>query len=187
MPSPDFIAINTCNVFQTFGQITVKKNRRGSPFERARMARLAAVQAFYQMIQQEQSSATVITEFMSLRFNGEDYIVQPDPVLFQKLVSSAHKRETEIFDLIKASLNKDWQYERLEYVLKAILCIASAELLDHLTDVPAPVIITEYVDITRSFYAGKETSFMNGYLDRLARNLDYPMARQEINNQTNQN
>lgn len=187
MLSPDFIAINKCNVFQNFGQTRVKKNRRGSPFERARMARLASVQAFYQMMQQEQSSEVVISEFISLRFNGEDYVIQPDPVLFRKLVSSADNRKSEIFDLIRASLNREGQYERLEYVLKAILCIASAELLDHPTNVPAPVIITEYVDITHSFYAGKETSFVNSYLDRLARNLDYLMTRQVITDQAEQN
>lgn len=187
MPSRDFIAINKRNVSQNFGQTSVKKNRRGSPFERARMARLASVQAFYQMIQQEQSSEVVIAEFISLRFNGEDYVIQPDPVLFRKLVSSADNKKSEIFDLIKSSLNREGQYERLEYVLKAILCIASAELLDHLTNVPAPVIITEYVDITHSFYAGKETSFVNSYLDRLARNLDYPMTRQAITDQGEQN
>ena len=187
MLSPDFIAINKCNVFQNFGQTRVKKNRRGSPFERTRMARLASVQAFYQMMQQDQSSEVVISEFISLRFNGEDYVVQPDPVLFRKLVSSADNRKSEIFDLIRASLNREGQYERLEYVLKAILCIASAELLDHPTNVPAPVIITEYVDITHSFYAGKETSFVNSYLDRLARNLDYLMTRQVITDQAEQN
>jgi N utilization substance protein B len=184
--SRDFIAINKHNVSQNFGQTRVKKSRRGSPFERARMARLASVQAFYQMMQQEQSSEVVIAEFISLRFNGEDYVIQPDPVLFRKLVSSADNRKSEIFDLIKASLNREGQYERLEYVLKAILCIASAELLDHPTNVPAPVIITEYVDITHSFYAGKETSFVNSYLDRLARNLDYPMTRQVITDQAEQ-
>lgn len=158
-----------------------KKKRRGSLFERARLSRLAAVQAFYQMILREQSSGVVIAEFMNLRFSSEEYTIQPDLVLFQKLVSGAEERRAEILNVIQASLNKDWRYERLECVLKAILYIASAELLNRLTDVPAPVIITEYVDITRSFYVGKETAFVNGYLDRLARHLGYAMSRQEGN------
>jgi N utilization substance protein B len=155
----------------------VKKNHRRSPFEQARIARIAAVQAFYQMLHQEQSSEKVINEFLTLRFKEEGARLDPDIILFQSLVCAADERRSQILEIIKASLNKDWPYERLEYVLKAILYIATAELLAPLTKAPTPVVITEYVSITTSFYKGKESAFVNSYLDRLARNLGYTMTR----------
>ena len=156
----------------------MKKSRRGSPFERGRMARLAAVQATYQIMAQDQSSSGVIEEFLTLRFK-EEYHVQPNGDLFQTLVRTAEQRKEEISHIIHASLNEDWPYKRLDMVLKAILFIASAELLERPVDIPAPVIITEYVGIAQGFYAGKEVAFINAYLDRLARNLGHKMTRSE--------
>lgn len=154
------------------------KKRRASAFQRARLARLAAIQAFYQMIYHHQTASAVIQEFVTLRFPVKtDYTCLPNVVLFQKLLLAADEKKDDILVLIQNFLVAEWSYDRLDDVMKSILYISTVELLERLSDVPAPVIITEYVQITASFYAGTEVSFVNGYLDRLARNLGYPMSR----------
>ena len=67
-------------------------------------------------------------------------------------------------------LTPDWPLERLESVLRAILRAGAYELLAR-PDVPAPVVISEYLEIGHAFFAGKEPGLVNGVLDRLARTL----------------
>ena len=55
-------------------------------------------------------------------------------------------------------------------MLRAILRAGAYELLAR-ADVPAPVVISEYLDIGHAFFAGKEPGLINGVLDRLARIL----------------
>ena len=172
--------INRPNIFSLFGQIMAKKKRRSSAYDRASMARLGAVQAYYQILQRQQPAHQVIDEFVLHHLASEEYTTQPNVDLFRQLVFEAFERQEDIKPMIEKSLTQDWRYERLEIVLKAILYISTAEMLRRPTSVPAPVIIMEYTRITSSFYDGKEIAFINGYLDRLARHLNYPMHREGV-------
>ncbi|AIL12785.1 hypothetical protein IM40_03410 [Candidatus Paracaedimonas acanthamoebae] len=146
-------------------------------FEKSRAARLAAVQALYQISETEETASAVIEEFILHRFNSGDYPVSVDISLFRNLITTAHERRQDITDLILANLSQEWSIERLESILKAILQVATAEFLGKLTTIPAPVIISEYVDITHGFFEGKEPGFVNSYLDKVAKNLGYSLTK----------
>jgi N utilization substance protein B len=146
-------------------------------FEKSRAARLAAVQALYQISETEETASSVIEEFIFHRFNSGDYPVIVDVPLFRSLVTTASERRQDITDIIIVNLSQDWTYERLESILKAILQVATAEFLGRLTAIPAPVIISEYVDIAHGFFEGKEPAFVNSYLDKVAKNLGCSLSK----------
>jgi N utilization substance protein B len=136
-------------------------------------ARLAAVQALYQGEMTDLGARDLVGEFSRHRLgreiDGDDYL-PADATLFEELVRGTLQHCDALDALIIPVLDADWPLDRLEMVLRAILRAASFELA-HRVDVPARVVITEYVDIAHAFFAGKEPGFVNGVLDRLARNL----------------
>jgi N utilization substance protein B len=136
-------------------------------------ARLAAVQALYQVELGGLSAAAVIEEFRSYRLGRETEGVsygEADATLFADIVSGRQEHAAEIDRLITARLDKDRQLERLEAILRALLRAGTYELLAR-PDVPARVIISEYLDVAHAFFAGNEPGFANGVLDRLAHDL----------------
>ena len=65
-------------------------------------------------------------------------------------------------------LQPEGHLERLEVVLRAIMRLGAYELLA-VSDVPARVAISEYVDLAHAFFAGREPAHVNGILDKIAR------------------
>ncbi len=136
-------------------------------------ARLAAVQALYQIDLAAASAEDVIDEFHHFRLREKlDGIerLAADSDLFDMIVRGTQLRRDELDVLIAASLAPGWSVERLETVLRATLRAGAFELIVDAV-VPAAVVITEYVDVTHAFFAGKEPGFVNGVLDKLARSL----------------
>jgi transcription antitermination protein NusB len=136
-------------------------------------ARLAAVQALYQIELTRAPQASVIAEFRNHRLGREsegDGLGEADDALFADLVAGTASRRDELDRRIVEALTPDWPLERLDVVLRAILRAGAYELLARL-DVPARVVISEYLDIAHAFFSGKEPSLVNGVLDRLARTL----------------
>ena len=72
--------------------------------------------------------------------------------------------------MIDAALAKGWPLTRVEAVLRAILRSATYELAFK-KDVPARVVISEYVDVAHSFYDRDEPGLVNGVLDSVAREV----------------
>jgi len=144
-------------------------------------ARLAAVQALYQIEVSGASPANVVTEFLRHRLGqegeGENFGAADDR-LFADLVEGASARRDELDRYIIASLTPDWPLERLEIILRAILRAGAYELLAR-PEVPARVAISEYIDIAHAFFAGKEPGLINAVLDRLARVLRPEGMREE--------
>jgi transcription antitermination protein NusB len=135
-------------------------------------ARLAAVQALYQIELAGAPVETVIAEFSQngLR-NGEAARAgDVDEALFADLVRGASARREELDHYLGAALAPEWRVERLERVLRAILRAGAYELLAR-RDVPVPVVINEYLELGHAFFAGKEPGLVNGVLDRLAREM----------------
>jgi N utilization substance protein B len=135
------------------------------------LARLAAVQALYQIDLGGADPTEVIDEFAAHRLGREidgDRYGDADRAFFAKLVNGTRDRGAEIDSAIAAVLPADWPLERLERVLRAILRAGAFELLA-LGDVPARVVINEYLEIAHAFFGGKEPAMVNGVLDRLAR------------------
>jgi transcription antitermination protein NusB len=147
--------------------------RRGNPGNRRSAARLAAVQALYQLAISQGDVEQVIAEFTRHRLgevvDGVD-LVRPDRGLFGELVRGVAHNRRDLDDMIAAVLVEDWTIERLETLLACILRAGVHELADR-ADVPARVVISEYVDLADAFYGDKETGLVNGVLDRLAREL----------------
>lgn len=138
-----------------------------------RAARLAAVQALYQM---EMSSATiedVIAEFQSGKLPREtDNLyteLEGDIDLFKVLVENAVNRQRTIDRAIARHL-KNWKLERLDAVARAILRAGAVELEQRL-DIPTPVVLNEYVEIANSFFEGPEPGFINATLESCALDL----------------
>jgi N utilization substance protein B len=133
-------------------------------------ARLLAVQALYQRVVSDQSSAEVLREFMQHRVGEEVEGLKHASVnrdLLSELVEGVAKEEGTLDDMLAAVLDEDWTIERLEILLHVLLRAATFELSERL-EVPARVVISEYVDLANAFFDGRETAFVNGLLDRLA-------------------
>lgn len=136
-------------------------------------ARLAAVQALYQLEQEPTTPQKVVQEFLTHRFHevvdGTQFIA-PDRTLFQNIVIGTMERLADLDAMIASTLSEHWRLERIETVVRAILRAAVFEL-SHDASVPVPVVINEYIEITKSFCTGSEVAFVNASLDTLAKVL----------------
>ena len=151
--------------------------RDPSQRRRRSAARLGSVQALYQIEVTGAGAEDTIEEFVRYRLGAEAVdggaVAAPDSELFADIVDGACERRAEIDALIGGALNEPWRLERLERVVRAILRTGVYELLAR-PQVPARVVINEYVDVAHAFFGGGEPGFINGVLDRLARDLRRP-------------
>jgi N utilization substance protein B len=139
---------------------------------------VAAVQALFQSEQAGDSAETVIDQFIRHRLGtwpGQDgfedgRIPDAEVPLFQRVVREAVQRQDTIDPLLIKVLPSDWPMARLDPVLRAMLRAGTAELAMR-DGPPAKVVINEYMDIARGFFAGPEPGLVNGVLDRLAHSL----------------
>jgi N utilization substance protein B len=133
-------------------------------------ARLAAVQALYQLEREEIHPTQVIYQFINHRFQDKQDVryTKPDVPLFQTIVTQAWENKEKIDDLITQSISKDWKLERIDAVVRALFRASVCELLG-MTDVPTPVIINEYINVAKEYYADKEVAFINGVLDNISK------------------
>ena len=147
------------------------KNKNQRPSSR-RSSRLAAVQALYQLEQTGQEIQTILDEFTQHRFSllQEDKIYfNPDVPFFQSLVLGVCKNSKELNELIEKHLAENWRLDRLPSVMRGILLAACYELSCE-EIVPLPVILNEYIEISKEFFQDKEVSFVNGILDVISKN-----------------
>jgi len=150
-----------------------KSSRRASRKRTA--ARLAAVQALYQMELVGSPADSVVEEFLTHRLGAgapreEPNFGEADQDWFVELARGTASRRDAIDTMIAGALSPDWPLARLEAVLRAMLRVGTYELA-HRRDVPPEIAINEYVDIAHAFYAGKEPGMVNGVLDKIARDL----------------
>ena len=150
--------------------------RTGSKGVRRRASRLAAVQALYQMEFANKSVAVAIADFRDRRLNGlvegED-VVTPENIdeeLFIDIVEGVGAASERYDGLIDGALKKERGVDRIEVLLRLILRAGAYELTDR-PDIDAPLSINEYVAVSQAFFGGTEPNFVNGVLDRMAREL----------------
>jgi N utilization substance protein B len=141
-------------------------NQRGA-------ARLAAVQALYQMDLGGATLPDIIAEFEAHRLgkevDGEQYR-DADAAFFRDIVSGVVADQRVLDPAIDAALTADWPLARVDATLRAILRSGAFELA-HRADVPSRVVISEYVDVAKAFFEGEVPAMVNGVLDTLARQL----------------
>ncbi len=134
-------------------------------------ARLAAVQALYQIELSGAAPESVIAQFIDPESRGslaDTRLIEPDPSLFADLVRGVAARRADLDRLVAASLTADWKCDRLEIIVRLILEAGLYEITER-PDVPPRVAITEYVDVAHAFFEGATPRFVNGILDRVAR------------------
>lgn len=137
-------------------------------------ARLAAVQALYQMEVSGATTADVIADFTAGKLPRETEATytetEGDLDLFKLIVEKAVDRQATLDRAIARRLSKGWRLERIDSVARAILRSGAAEL-EQRPDIPVAVVIDEYVEIAKSFFDGPEPGFVNATLDACARDL----------------
>lgn len=136
-------------------------------------ARLAAVQALYQMDLAETDLSAVIEEFKSHRLGSDTEngtSAQADAEHFTGLLKGVMRRQREIDPMVDHQLAEGWRLTRIDSIVRAILRAAAFELME-LEDVPARVVISEYIEVAHAFFEGDESRLVNGVLDALARKL----------------
>ncbi|NBJ12409.1 transcription antitermination factor NusB [Microvirga arsenatis] len=142
------------------------------PAERS-AARLAAVQALYQMDVSGKSVIDALAEFEAFWIGREveGITFQPsDTEFFRNILSGVVQNQREIDVRVDQALASDWPLKRVEAVLRAILRAGGYELMFR-RDVPARVVITEYVDVAHGFYGEDEPGLVNAVLDKVAREV----------------
>jgi N utilization substance protein B len=115
----------------------------------------------------------VISEFLDHRLrdgngNGDDGAEETDGPYFKDIVLGVVKTQREIDPVLNEHLAKGWHLSRIDSILRAILRSAAYEITKR-TDVPAKVIINEYLNIAHAFFDTEEPKVVNGILDALAR------------------
>lgn len=143
-------------------------------------ARLAAVQALYEMDLAGAGADPVLEAIMAERWssaahdteNGEggDQFTPPDQNLLKELVAGVSSDLAGIDRYLKMALNHPHTVESLETLLRAVLRAAAFEMAKR-PQVPAIVVIKEYVDVADAFFDGREPALVNGFLDHLGREL----------------
>jgi len=143
-----------------------KANRRGA-------ARLAAVQALYQMDLAGTGLNDILAQFeshwMGQEIEGNRYL-PAEAAFFRDVVSGVVREQRKLDPLIDDVLAQSWPLKRIETILRAVLRAGAYEL-DHRRDVPARVVLSEYVDIAHAFVDREETGMANAVLDQIARKL----------------
>ncbi|HTJ58922.1 MAG TPA: transcription antitermination factor NusB [Devosiaceae bacterium] len=141
-------------------------NQRGA-------ARLAAVQALYQMDVGRQPLEETLAQFSAIHrerdVEGDQYL-PADADFFRQIVTGVIKAQIEIDPAIDGALDDRWPVTRIDATLRAILRAAAFELLRR-RDIPQKVVITEYVDIAKAFYADDAPGMVNGVLDAIAKTI----------------
>ena len=135
------------------------------------VARLAAVQALYQMEVSGIGADAVVREFHDHRFDRDIdgvKLASADEAFFANLVRGVVTSQSEIDTAISRRLAAGWPLRRIDATARAILRSGAYELM-RLPEVPREVAIDEYVEIAKSFFAGPEPAFINGALDAIAR------------------
>ena len=151
-----------------------KASRNGKGLSRSQ-ARLAAVQALYQMDLAETDLAAVIEQFKAHRLGSEAEAdngtgSEADPEHFARVLKGVVRRQREIDPMIDQQLAEGWRLTRIDSILRAILRAGAFELIE-LNAVPPRVVISEYVEVAHAFFEGDEPRVVNGVLDSLARKL----------------
>jgi transcription antitermination protein NusB len=140
-----------------------KANRRGA-------ARLAAVQALYQMEIAGTGLNEILAEFeshwMGREVEGAQYL-PAEAAFFREIVAGVLREQRSLDPLVDTTLAQGWPLKRVDAILRAVLRAGAYELA-HRSDIPARVVVSEYVDIANAFIDREETGMVNAVLDTIA-------------------
>jgi len=154
--------------------VVADRDARAQGGRRRSVARLAAVQALYQLaLNPELDADAAVAEFIQHRFGREidgDTYGAADEKLFADIVRGTAAHREQLDETIAAALSEEWPLRRLETILRLILEAGAYELA-HRPDIPPRVTLAEYIALAHAFFDGKEPGLANGVLHHLARAL----------------
>lgn len=136
-------------------------------------ARLAAVQALYQMDMEKVGLARLLDEFHTHRLGAEIEDAQyadAEVDFFDDVVAGVDARREEIDALIESKLGEMWKMGRLDKTMLQILRCGTYEIIAR-ADVPTGAVIDEYMDVAHAFFDKKDAKFVNGLLDAVAKDI----------------
>ena len=151
----------------------MKQDARVRPANKRAVARLATVLALYQMEQTGGGARDIVKEFELYRFeNGLDgeMLRAVDRGWFDGLVTGVVNHQREVDSAIDEALKDGWPLSRIDLTLRALLRAGVFELM-YRRDVPLRVVIAEYVEVAKAFFAEEEPRLVNGVLDKIARQV----------------
>ncbi len=143
------------------------------PMQSRTNARLAAVQALYQMEATGIGVESVVREFIEHRLGTEiDGVLlgDADARFFDDVVRGVVNSQAKIDAAIDARLAKNWKLSRLDATVRSILRAGAYELVNR-ADIPGRAIIDEYLEIANAFFESDEPKFINGVLDGVYREV----------------
>ena len=136
-------------------------------------ARLAAVQALYQQEMEGTPLARLLREFHDHRIGAtieDEQYHEAEIDFFDDIVTGVDSRRSDIDEAITAKLASGWSLDRLDRPMRAILRAGTYELIAR-ADVPVGSVISEYVDVAHAFFDKRESGFVNGLLDAIAKEV----------------
>ncbi len=136
-------------------------------------ARLGAVQALFQLDMEKTAISRLLKEFHDHRLGVEiedDQYADAEIEFFDEIVTGVSDRRDEIDVLITEKLASGWSLKRLDKTMLQILRAGSFELLAR-EDVSTATVINEYVDVAHAFFDEKQSGFVNGLLDAIAKTV----------------
>ncbi len=148
----------------------MKPSQRGAPQLPRSAARLAAVQAIYEMEVTGVTADSILDNFLRQRWprsGAMESLPPPDLNLLTRLIQGVHAMQPDLDRAIDAVLEARQGGVRIELLLRAILRAGAFEL-SMIHDIPAKVIINEYINLGHAFYSSGEPALVNAVLDRLA-------------------
>ncbi len=172
----------------------VDDGKSGATGGRRSAARLAAVQALYEMELAAVGAEAVLESFLEKRWQGvplsdaddirdigdgsgkTPQLTAPDPQFLQSLVRGVSKKYRELDPAIAACLKDETPFDKLEPLIRAILRAAAYELVFR-ADVPARAVITEYVEVANAFFDDRKPQLINAVLDSLAKQVQAKQAQ----------
>ncbi|WP_156851317.1 transcription antitermination factor NusB [Bartonella refiksaydamii] len=141
-------------------------NKRGA-------ARLAAVQALYQMDIVGSGVMETAAEYEAYRLgkdiDGDQYL-DADFQWFLAIITGVVQNQKQLDPMLHQQLSAEWSLSRLDSILRAILRAGLWELINR-QDVPVAVVTNEYVDIAKAFFDGDEPKLVNAILDSMAKKV----------------
>jgi N utilization substance protein B len=152
-------------------QVAAKKKKPNN--NARRIARLAAMQALYQIALTKEAADAVVRRFRDdpTVFLQEDQSVSAvDIDLFSTIVIGVNAHEAELDQMLSGAVSERFSLDRMEPILKAILRAGAFEL-HHLPEMATGIIVNDYVDVAHGFFDAKEPGLVNAILDKLAKTL----------------
>jgi len=172
---------------ETTGRAPVSSGAKGSKKARNGAARLAAAQTVFQMLTTGRSARAAAEDFLEHSAGmpvETEILLEPDRALYVAIVQGVEARRDVLDEILRSSLKigedaDDKKEKSIDVLMRSILLCGCFEILAH-NEIDAPVIISDWLHVTRAFYEGRETGLVNAVLDGLAKTVRGGASVQEV-------